>query len=62
MAPFVVYSPGKVTLASQFDSANNRNGDNVYTSVAATATFDDLVTWGSLNVLYGRMVQAGRLP
>jgi prepilin-type N-terminal cleavage/methylation domain-containing protein len=61
MAPFVVYSPGKDTLATQFDSANNRNGDIVYTSGAATATFDDLVTWGSLNVLYGRMVQAGRL-
>lgn len=61
-APFVVYSLGKDTMATSFDSANNQNADIVFTSGAPTATFDDLLTWGSLNVLYGRMVQAGRLP
>jgi type II secretory pathway pseudopilin PulG len=62
MAPFVVYSLGKDALTTQFDSANNRNGDAVFTGGPPTANFDDLVTWGSLNVLYGRMVQTGRLP
>jgi hypothetical protein len=63
-APFVIYSLGKstVSIATNYDETNNQNGDQVFTSGTPTATFDDLVTWGSLNTLFSRMVQAGRLP
>jgi hypothetical protein len=44
------------------------NQDNYFVSrtpSVSTATggeFDDIVTWGSLNTLFARMVQAGKLP
>ena len=28
----------------------------------AAGKFDDIVTWASLNTLFARMVQAGKLP
>lgn len=61
-APFVIYSLGKSAAQNSFDETNNQNGDIVFTSGTPTATFDDIVTWGSLNTLFARMVQAGRLP
>lgn len=63
-APFVIYSLGKstVSIATNYDETNNQNGDRVFTSGTPTATFDDIVTWGSLNTLFSRMVQAGKLP
>ena len=63
-APFTLYSLGKSTSApaANFDEINNQNGDIVFTSGTPTTTFDDLVTWGSLNTLFSRMVQAGKLP
>jgi prepilin-type N-terminal cleavage/methylation domain-containing protein len=62
LAPFVVYSLGKDAGSATFDSANNQNNDIVFTSGGQTAGFDDIVTWGSLNTLFARMVQAGKLP
>ncbi|MCA3001473.1 MAG: prepilin-type N-terminal cleavage/methylation domain-containing protein [Rhodocyclaceae bacterium] len=61
-APFVIYSLGKSTAQNSNDETNNQNSDRVFTSGTPTATFDDLVTWGSLNTLFSRMVQAGKLP
>jgi prepilin-type N-terminal cleavage/methylation domain-containing protein len=61
-APFVIYSLGKSTAQNSNDETNNQNGDRVFTSGTPTATFDDIVTWGSLNTLFSRMVQAGKLP
>jgi prepilin-type N-terminal cleavage/methylation domain-containing protein len=62
LAPFVIYSLGKDVSNTSSDSANNQNNDIVFTSGGQTAGFDDLVTWGSLNTLFARMVQAGKLP
>jgi prepilin-type N-terminal cleavage/methylation domain-containing protein len=61
-APFTLYSLGKSTAQNGFDETNNQNNDIVFTSGTPTGTFDDLVTWGSLNTLFSRMVQAGKLP
>lgn len=62
LAPFVVYSLGKDASNTSPDSANNQNNDIVFTSGGQIAGFDDIVTWGSLNTLFARMVQAGKLP
>jgi prepilin-type N-terminal cleavage/methylation domain-containing protein len=61
-APFVIYSLGKSTAQNSFDETNNQTDDRSFTGGAPTATFDDIVTWGSLNTLFSRMVQAGKLP
>ena len=64
----VVYSIGKnatTAFASlSFDEQNNQgnSADIVFTSGDASATFDDIVSWISLNTLFARMVQAGKLP
>jgi len=70
-APFVIFSLGK-------NAAAGGTGPDEAQNVLAAATtfvshtptpaghcageFDDIVTWGSLNTLFARMVQAGRLP
>ena len=61
-APFVIFSLGKSSAQNSFDETNNQNNDVVFTSGTPLPTFDDLVTWGSLNTLFARMVQAGKLP
>ena len=65
-APFVIHSLGKDTSTTANDSLSNQNAvanvDMVFTSGTQNATFDDIVTWGSLNTLFARMVQAGKLP
>ena len=64
----VVYSVGKnatTAFASlSFDEKNNQGGstDIVFTSDDTSATFDDIVSWVSVNTLFARMVQAGKLP
>ena len=64
----VVYSVGKnatTAFASlSFDEKNNQGGstDIVFTSGDTGATFDDIVSWVSVNTLFARMVQAGKLP
>ncbi|HEX9391905.1 MAG TPA: prepilin-type N-terminal cleavage/methylation domain-containing protein [Usitatibacteraceae bacterium] len=75
-APFVVISLGRNAPAggAGADEAHNIDGklyaqqDLVFVShtVSAAGTpggeFDDIVVWPSLNTLFGRMVQANKLP
>lgn len=68
-AAAVVYSLGKNATtpfaALSFDEQNNQDvgsNDLVFTAGDPNATFDDIVTWVSLNILFGRMVQANKLP
>jgi prepilin-type N-terminal cleavage/methylation domain-containing protein len=70
-APFVVMSSGKnATTAPMANSDEAHNAQNLATFVSRTPSaigapggeFDDIVTWGNLNTLFSRMVQAGRLP
>ncbi len=64
----VIYSIGKNTVPAGIDEAANLNGDQVFVSHtpspagAANGAFDDIVTWLSPNILYNRMVSAGKLP
>ena len=64
----VVYSVGKnaaTAFASlSFDEQNNQgpNTDIVFTNGDPNASFDDIVSWISINTLFARMVQAGKLP
>ena len=71
-APFVIFSLGKNAATTGGTGADE--APNVVTTattfVSHTPTpsancageFDDIVTWGSLNTLFSRMVQAGKLP
>ena len=70
-APFVIFSLGKngLTVGTGADESTNLVTNAVTfisntPTVAATCAgeFDDIVTWGSLNTLFSRMVQAGKLP
>ena len=64
----VIYSVGKNTVAAGIDEAANLNSDQVFVSHVPTPAgapngeFDDIVTWISPNILYNRMVTAGKLP
>ncbi len=66
----VIYSPGRNAAASGrgVDEAANLDGDRVFvaheesTAAASGGEFDDLLVWLSPNILYHRMVAAGRLP
>ena len=62
---FSLGSNGGTAFASlSFDEQNNQSAvpDKVFSSGTPTTNFDDVVTWLSLNTLFGRMVQAGKLP
>ena len=61
-APTVLFSLGKNNGNNSIDEANNQNNDKVFSSGTPDATFDDLVTWMSLNTLFDRMGRAGKLP
>jgi hypothetical protein len=69
-APALLLSIGKngATGAAGADETANTNGDVVFVShdaapaTAANGEFDDLVVWLSPNILFNRMVAAGRLP
>lgn len=61
-APAVLYSLGKDPGTNSPDETNNQNGDIVFTSGSPTATFDDQVTWLSLNTLFNRMMTGQKLP
>lgn len=63
------YPPAPPPGRSSADEAENGDGDRIFikpdTMRNAGATggeFDDLVTWLSPNILFNRMVAAGRLP
>lgn len=70
-APFVIFSLGKnaATGGTGPDEAANLVADAT-TFVSHTPTpvgscageFDDVVTWGNLNTLFGRMLDAKKLP
>lgn len=59
----VVFSQGK-NGSNSMSSHESENTDNdiILISGTPTATFDDIVVWISPNVLYHRMITAGRLP
>ena len=70
-APFVLVSLGKnaVSGVTGTDEAHNVDPTDFYfvshtptQAGSASGEFDDIVTWGSLNTLFARMVQAGKLP
>ncbi|SMB24238.1 General secretion pathway protein H [Sterolibacterium denitrificans] len=66
----VILAPGKNAASggSGLDEATNLAGNRFFVSHAPSASgaangeFDDILTWLSSNVLYSRLVQAGRLP
>jgi prepilin-type N-terminal cleavage/methylation domain-containing protein len=62
----IVLSTGKngaITPTNADELANwTTSSDRVFVSHTPTPDFDDIVTWLSPNVLYNRMISAGRLP
>ena len=60
------YTPKGTQLAVGInaDELENSDGstDNLYVSHTPTPAFDDLVAWVSLDILFNRMVAAGKLP
>lgn len=72
--PAVIVSHGKngsgaynttgtqLAVSADADEAENSNNDANFVSKTPTATYDDLVAWVSPNILFNRMVAAGRLP
>jgi prepilin-type N-terminal cleavage/methylation domain-containing protein len=44
------------------DETSNSDTDTIFVSHDFTTTFDDLVMWISPNILFDRMVMAGKLP
>jgi prepilin-type N-terminal cleavage/methylation domain-containing protein len=65
----VIYSTGKNganggtgTDEAENPNVNSTDSDRVYVSHTPSATFDDMVTWLSPNLLVNRMVSAGKLP
>ena len=69
-SPAVIFSLGAnaATGGTGTDELHNFNQDFVFVSHDPTPAgstageFDDIVTWISLNTLFDRMLQAGRLP
>jgi prepilin-type N-terminal cleavage/methylation domain-containing protein len=69
-APFVLVSLGKNAAAGSVgaDESHNVDADSYFVShtpaseTAPSGEFDDIVVWPSLNTIFGRMVQAGKLP
>lgn len=72
--PAVIVSHGKngaggftsqgiqTTISANADESANSDGNTNFISHTPTETFDDLVTWISPNILFNRMVTAGKLP
>ena len=68
-APALAYSTGKngATGGASGDelanpNPNSSNNDKVFVSHDQTSSFDDTVIWLSPNILFNRMVAAGKLP
>jgi prepilin-type N-terminal cleavage/methylation domain-containing protein len=69
-APFVLLSLGRnaPTGGTGADEAHNVDADSYFVTHTPTdagstsGEFDDIVSWPSLNTIFGRMVQAGKLP
>lgn len=68
-APFVVFSLGNnssIAFAS-LSTAERANLDDDTNHIFVSGTpllpaFDDILSWSSINILFARMVQAGKLP
>ena len=67
-APFILFSLGAnaATAYASLSAAEQANLDNDmnhrFVSGNKASDFDDILTWGSLNTIFARMVQAGKLP
>ena len=62
---FGAYTPQggiPIKASSSLDEAENSNADTNFVSHDFTQTFDDQVVWISPNILFNRMVMAGKLP
>ena len=63
--PAVIYALGKnggITPAVGASQLENTDGDRDFVSQDFSPTFDDVVVWISPNILFNRMVAAGKLP
>ena len=64
--PVVLVSGGKPDAVSGSDDTENADGDNCFVdreiSTVGGQEFNDLVIWISPNLLYSRLVEAGKLP
>lgn len=49
-------------LDNQLTTGGTATANTNFISKTPTATFDDLATWVSPNILFNRMVTAGKLP
>ena len=54
----IIYSTGK----NGVDETRGGSDDIVFVSAQTAANFDDRATWLSPNILFNRMISAGRLP
>jgi prepilin-type N-terminal cleavage/methylation domain-containing protein len=52
----------QLVVSGDLDEKDNSNSDFTFVSHDFTPTFDDLVVWISPNILFNRMVAAGKLP
>lgn len=55
-------SQGNQISGSAADELENANNDLEFIDHDSTPTFDDLIVWISPNILFNRMVTAGKLP
>jgi type II secretory pathway pseudopilin PulG len=60
------YTPAGLQIqpvpVATIDEGENTDSDNDFVSHEITSTFDDMVVWISPNILFNRMVAAGKLP
>lgn len=52
----------QLAAGSSADEVANSDGDTDYVSRIQTSDFDDLAAWITPNILYNRMITAGKLP
>ena len=55
-------SGSRLPVSTDADEAENSNNDANFISKELTTAFDDQLIWISPNILFNRMVQAGKLP
>jgi prepilin-type N-terminal cleavage/methylation domain-containing protein len=63
--PAIIYTMGKngaIAPTAGTAEAENTDGDRDFVMQDFSPTFDDVVVWVSPNILFNRMVVAGRLP
>jgi hypothetical protein len=63
-APVLLFSTGKngASGAPGADEAANLDADPVFVTHEVAPNYDDIVIWLSPNILFNRMIAAGRLP